>query len=188
MKDSDKYFTIGIGYSVTKVESFTIKNLIFLFKLLKRISIVLFYKLKEVFEFIFNKENRKTTVMTILISTLLVKIFQIVKNIVKAFKEKKLENAVTNKENKVLIEKPEDNNENEKGLNKNDDSSNILMSYALDIDNKGNKLVKETIHKIKTAVEIQRKLRDKLNLPKESLNTPFYNILKLYISDNLNKN
>jgi hypothetical protein len=44
------------------------------------------------------------------------------------------------------------------------------------------------LEKIKKCVETQNKIRVKNNLPKENLNTPFYNILNLYINDILKKN
>lgn len=187
MNDSENKYIIGLGRLVTNVESFTIKKIIFSYKLLKKLSVIALSRLKELLKFLFNRENRRTTLITILISLLIIKILQIIINLFKAIKIKNHEIALKEKENDVSINESSKQIQDKEDVYKNE-TNNVLIYYTLDLENKKKKLIKENIQKIKNIVGIQNKMRDKLNLPKESINTPFYSILKLYIINNFNKN
>jgi len=187
MNDSENNYIIGIVNFVTKIETFTAKNLIIFFKLLRRFSIFAFYQLKELLEFVFNKENRKTSILTVIIFALIMKIFQTIKNLKYALNQRKIEIDLEVKENNILYDHAVKNNESEIVVNKTD-FNNILLYYALDLENNNKKILNDNIQKITKAVDNQNKYRHKLNLSKESMNTPFYNILKLYINDILKKN
>lgn len=190
MNGTEKNFIIGVNYFVTLIESFTIKNLVIFYKLLKKYSISALLHLKNFLEYVFNKQNRKISVLTIILTILIVKIIQIIKNLINTFKRKKLEIGIKklNKDHDNSVIESDSINFNEKLYINNSDLSEILVSYTIDFENNKKNLLKDNIQKIKKAVDIQNKIRDKLNLPKENINTPFYSILKLYINDSLNKN
>lgn len=187
MNDSGNKYLIGVGYLVTNVESYIIRKLIYLYKLLKIYSNLLFLRLHEILEFVFNMENRKTTLVTIIISIIIIKIFQIMNFLIKVSRGKKTEINLKEKEIDVSLKENFKDKYDQEDLD-HTETNKILMTYTSMLENKQKKILKGNLKKINELLEIQNKMRDKLDLPKESINSPFYNILKLYINDNLNKN
>jgi len=187
MNDSENKNIIGIGYLVAQAESFIISKLIFLYKLLKKYCNFAFMRLAEILKFCFSKENKKSTLTAIIISVLIIKIIQIIKTWIKGSISKELGIGLKEREINESINQTVNEIQNKQVLDKTE-TNDILLAYTPNLANKKQKFLKDNIQMIHKAIEIQNKMRDKHNLPKESINSPFYNILKLFINENYNKN
>ncbi len=193
MNANNKNYIIGFSNLISKIQGYSLKNLLFLYKIFKDISIFALIHLKEIIILLFNKQNRKTTLTLFLLSIILINLFRLIKYYLKILRKSKLEkvkvisiNTSSNlkpKSNQISIECDSKKiNDAELKTNKMIVFNNIVKENKRDVE-----LITK-LEKIKKCVETQNKIRVKNNLPKENLNTPFYNILNLYINDILKKN
>jgi len=184
----DKKFNFGIGQFVTKLEIYAIKNLFILSKLVKRFSFLTFLKIKYFIQFLFSKEYRRSTITIIIITIITIKIIQLIKRLINKSKKRVLNKELTTNKEFSKEEIKDTSGCVEENTNKLEIIHNNLDTKFLSNSNNMEQNKIDKILKINKSLELQNKIREKNNLPKENLNSPFYNILKIYISNEIYKN
>lgn len=208
MNNTQNIYNVGIGNFIVKLESFLIKNLIILLKFIRRRICYLLHKINNILKLAFSIENRFKSISGLIIVFALIKMLIALKNFLLYIKNKDTDRS--EEEKGLLIVSVNLQNNNSSDLNEYDDKNlihavldnhgknnkhnetneKLIITYIKDkeYDRIKKKIYNDNLKKILHSIENQNACRKKHNLPKERFNSAFYNILKLYMKENLNNN